>query len=1442
MRVKDLSLPRFMAVPLCLFLVSLTAWAQTPSAQSRIVETINENARITLSGNTHPLAQARFDQGPAAPDLPMARMLLLLKRNPAQESALQALLDAQQDPNSASFHQWLTPDTFGQQFGPSDQDIQTISSWLQSHGFQVSGISRGRTTIEFSGTAAQVLQAFHTEIHKYSVNGKDRVANASDPQIPTALATVVDGIVSLHNFPKKPAYHLAGVFSRFRATGQVRAVQAVQSGYTTPVGCGPTNCYFVGPYDFAAIYNLSPLWSATPTAIDGAGQGIAIVGESNINLQDVADFRNLFGLPSNVPNVVIDGPDPGLVPESETEAVLDVEWSGAVAKGATINLVIAQPTESTAGADLAALHAVDNNISPVVSESFLQCELFLGAAGNNFQDAVREQAAAQGITFLTASGDQGSAGCDFATDPPPQPAIYGLMVNGLASSPNGVAVGGTDFLNFGQSFNESAPSSYWSVTNDPHQASALGYIPESTWNSTCTNNIFVVFEYGRTPEASCNNAQAANWVETVAGGGGKSNCTAPTGTGASNCTGGYPKPSWQSAPGVPADGARDIPDVSLFASSGFVGSAYIVCEADQPPGHGSCSLGTPDYNFLGIGGTSVSTPAFAGIMALVNQFTQSGGQGNANHVLYKLASSALQVQSSCNSLLVPASTCIFNDISSGTIATACAPNSPTCTRSNAGDIYGVLSGYPAGAGYDLATGLGSVNIYNLVHDWSGPGISTSTTLSLNSGNAVNITHGQAVAFAIGVSPSGATGDVSLTGSPTSGKSVAMGYFALPAGDNLTGTTSSLAGGNSYQVKAHYAGDATYAPSDSAPVIVTVAPEPSTTLITIPVFNPSTGVETGNTPASVVYGSSFIARMDVGNAKAAVTFPMNPVCATLTCPTGSVTLSDSLSGASFGAFPLNSEGYTEDLSIQLTGGAHQLTASYPGDNSYQSSTGGYSIAVTPVATSIGQSFTLITPVVGTPFGASVIGYSQAIRGVAPTGTVTFYDGKTQIGNSGPISGFPAGYDPQFFASATLTVASGGARTISAQYSGDANYAASTTSTTLDALYAATANISVSPSTVNYGASVTTTGVVDTANPATNATLKPTGTVLVGASLSGNNISQVTTTTNADPSGNWQIQVSATAIPSGSEEFNLYYSGDSNYAPVTGYSNLVTVNIPDFSLGPAAGITIAPVAGQAGSAQVTVTPLSQIPSPVTFSVNPPIPVSGYTLTVTPQTINLNGSPATATISLTPTVTAPTNSIQSQVRLESLIGTGRGVYWPLSAATGLAALFLVAGPRRRRRYRIPLGLTTICIVLFVLGCAGGSSSSGGGGGGGGGGGPQPTTITLSTSSAKIGLNTPLPITATVTSASGKAITGNVTFYNFGTPFGSGYSPFPNGQYTFQGNIGELGIYQVTASYSGDSNNLPSTTSSPLIQAVTGSVSVMITGNTGVESHSVPAAIGLQ
>ena len=248
-----------------------------------------------LKGNTHPLARPEFDRGAAPDSLPMQRMLLVLKRGPDQEAALDALMEQQQDASSPNFHKWLTPAQFGQQFGPSDQDIQTITMWLQSHGFQIAKVSNGRTVIEFTGTAGQVQEAFHTAIHKYNVNGEEHWANSSDPQIPAALTPVVAGVNTLHNFPRQPMHHVGWrVFADPQQTGTPEPSNSSIHFRRSHCGVPGLNCYGLGPYDFATVYNVTPLWNATPTQIDGTGQAIAVVGESDITIQDIRNFRNYF--------------------------------------------------------------------------------------------------------------------------------------------------------------------------------------------------------------------------------------------------------------------------------------------------------------------------------------------------------------------------------------------------------------------------------------------------------------------------------------------------------------------------------------------------------------------------------------------------------------------------------------------------------------------------------------------------------------------------------------------------------------------------------------------------------------------------------------------------------------------------------------------------------------------------------------------------------------------------------------------------------------------------------------------------------------------------------------------------------------------------------------------------------------------------------------------
>src|ERR1035437_7539251 len=694
----------------------------------------------------------------------MLRMMMVLKRSDEQEASLEQLLKAQQASDSPNFHRWLTPVEFGAQFGPADGDLAQITHWLAAPGFEDLRVGAGRTVVEFSGTVRSVEQAFRTSIHHYQVDGKSYSANAADPQIPAALFPVVGGIVTLHSFPRHVNSHLAGAFARDGNNGGVtRFVPPPTSTRTAGATANPlytvpwngSTAYAVGPADFARIYNVSPLLSAA-TPIDGTGQTIAIVGETDIQVQDFVNFRQMFGLPLGVTtgpngtqylNVIHNGVAPGITSkDEEVEANLDTQWSGAVAPGATIDLVVSTSTETAAGIDLSAEYIIDNNLAPVMSTSYGQCELYMGTAANAFYNALYQQAAAQGITVLTSSGDSGGSSCNRNAY-----TLVGLSVSGLTSTPYNVSVGGTDFYMPGNA------STYWNSTNAPSTwVSALGYIPEVPWNLSCADPVLpATTQYaGMSPEQICDTVALIN---SGAGGGGRSSCTQSDGTNASSCVGGYAKPEWQTGPGVPADGARDVPDVSLFASSGLPGSSlfnffYVVCQQDLLPGTPSCSVNTQKPLFLGVGGTSASSPAFAGVMALVNQKTGSR-LGNANYVLYKLA--AEQNASACNSAIGSGSSCIFNDVTTGSIAIPCKPGTQDCVVATQGGVFGVLfgtlNGYPATIAYDLATGLGSVNVANLVNGWSGANPkSSSTALTLSSASAV---HGSPITATVTVTRS-----------------------------------------------------------------------------------------------------------------------------------------------------------------------------------------------------------------------------------------------------------------------------------------------------------------------------------------------------------------------------------------------------------------------------------------------------------------------------------------------------------------------------------------------------------------------------------------------------------------------------------------------------------------------------------------------------------------
>jgi len=956
-----------------------SATAQSAAIPARITQAIDETRMVQLKGNVHPLARAEFDQGAAPANLPMERMLLMLKRSPEQESALEQLMVDQYNAASPNFHKWLTPEQFGSQFGPADADIQTVTSWLVSHGFQVAKVSKGKIAVEFSGTAAQVKETFGAEIHKFVVNGEEHWANSSDPQIPAALAPVVTGFASLHNFHPKPMHHVVGEFSK-PVSGEI--VSNVSPQFTTSSGR-----FAIGPADFATIYNVQPLWNA---GTDGTGQHIAIIGVSNINLQDVADFRTLFGLPTNLPantpNVIIDGTDPGILTDgSETEALLDVQWSGAVAKGAQIDLVIAADTNDASGQILAVLRVIDYNLAPIMSLSFGACELQLGTNGNGFFNAVWQQSAAQGITVTVSSGDNGSAGCENFNANAPHSATTGLQVSGIASTPFNVAVGGTDFNDRGT---ESTYFNTGANPNDPTTlASAKSYIPETTWNDSCTNAVF-----GSNPETNCNSTVAANMaaVVTLGGSGGKSHCTTPSGTTPASCAGGYAKPLFQmlsGLTGMPADGKRDIPDVSLFASDGFNKSFYVVCEAAAVSGVSCNKSGA--FSFLAVGGTSVSTPAFAGIMALVNQGqatvpNPTPRQGNANFVLYQLAKTQYAAGTACNSVAspLPAAACTFNDVTTGTIAMPCTKGSADCTTNVSTDTKGVLSGFNTNAGYDLATGLGSVNVTNLVNNWSTglAALTPSTTiLTLNNASAVNITHGASVPVTISVTPTTATGAVSLVSTATTGQGV--DGFTLGANATVTGTTNQLTGGT-YTVKAHYPGDGVVGPSDSAPISVTVGPQPSLTIASIFADNKGTAFVPGTYPQT-----AFL-RADVGESP---TITGNFVAS------GTVDFVDRTTTTLASNVGISTESAAFTGPIVLNGGANSIVAKYSGDPSFNASNSAaltFNITPAVTTTNLTSSVTSVASGGNVTLTATV---NTTTHAAGPTGTVQFKNG------SGALSG-------------------------------------------------------------------------------------------------------------------------------------------------------------------------------------------------------------------------------------------------------------------------------------------------------------------------------------------------------------------------------------------------------------------------------------------------------
>jgi hypothetical protein len=994
--------------------------AQDPVSQARILEKVDESQLVTLKGNTVPAANAQNDLGPVRSSLVLTDVRLVLTRSPEQQAAFDEFVASQYDSTSPNFHRWLLPAQVGERFGPAQADIATVSQWLQSRGFSVAGVAPDRMTIRFSGTAAQVRSAFHTEMHRLMVRGQSHIANMSDPQIPAAMAPVVAGIKGLHDFRPHPLHKLGAQASLNNQTGKWQRISgagtSVKSltpnslaahpdfGITVGTGSSAYQIEDVAPYDFATIYNVLPLWNSS-TPINGTDQVIAVAGTSDLTLADVATFRSIFGLPAGLTPVEVKGAnglDPGVCTSTDptqpcnindlTENTLDVEWAGAVATGAQIVLVtsgIQSATDDTVydSSDYIVQNA-GVSTSPVANAHILSlsyglCELAEGTSGNTAYNNLWQTAATEGIAVIVPTGDAGSAACDQGLDSASTPyeAQYGLSVSGLASTPYDTAVGGTD-LNWG-----TTPSPYWNATNSTGDASAAGYMPEVVWNDTCTNPQTIAFLQnqvvpalqgaGYSPtnptdaESSCQfvitwyqtvstefGVDISGFVDVAGAGGGVSSCTSSDGQTVASCTGGYAKPAWQAnIAGIPTDGKRDLPDVSLFASNGILGSAYLICVSAA----GSCTYSTTTEPVAQeVGGTSVGAPAMAGIVALINQ--RNGVQGNPNAELYALA--AKQTYSTCAAETgKTTSSCYFNDIDTGTIAMPCQAGTPNCTAIHSGDTVGVLPGYNATGGFDLATGLGSPNVANIVNAWV---TTTGATTSSITENPSATTLFADVALTV-------TGSVATAGStePPTGNVVVSGggYTSAPASlsngsYSVTIPASSLAAGSD-TLTATYAGDLFYAPATA------------TATVTVNKLTPG-GISV--TPGATSIPSS--ATLTVTGSVAASTGGPTPAGTVILSGGGYTSSATTLSGGNYSiSIPAASLGV----------GADVLTATYGGDANYLAATNSATVTVSssfaltataPAAVTRGSSATSTVTVNSKDSYAGTVTFTCALNSGGP----------------------------------------------------------------------------------------------------------------------------------------------------------------------------------------------------------------------------------------------------------------------------------------------------------------------------------------------------------------------------------------------------------------------------------------------------------------------------
>ncbi|WP_420238948.1 S53 family peptidase [Telmatobacter bradus] len=781
------------------FLLAGVSLLSAQAVANRIQENISSLSTVAIAGSTHPRAQAANDAGRMDPSTRLQGITLQFSLTSAQQAALDQLVEEQQTPGSTNYHKWLTPAQFASRFGMSDNDLAQVESWLEQQGFSVDSVANARTSLRFSGTVRQVEQTFNTQMHNYTVSGVSHFANSTNLSLPAELSGVVQSVRNLDNFRPHPHYK-------------------VRSNYTV----ASSGDYYMTPADVATIYDITAAYSAGYT---GAGQSIAVLGQSAVVTSDITKFQTAAGLSSTQAPTLVLVPDTGTAAYSsddEEESDLDLEYTSTIAKGATIYFVYTGSTSSSGVYD-AIEYAVDNRIAPILSISYGTCEPDLGSLTEyNSLNAYLEQGATQGQSIIVSSGDSGSTGCyqDYASGSVTT-AEKALAVEFPASSAYVTAVGGTEFPS------AYLTSTYWSTTNT-NGGSAKSYIPEQVWND---DSATYGSEYG-----------AAYAISS--GGGGVSGYT--------------PLPSWQSTSvtGIStatsySTGYRMVPDIALDASN--YNAPYLFCSSVVSSS--SCSSGfyssssdnESSLEAEAAGGTSFAAPIFAGMLAILNQAKNYDYQGLINTELYTLAANSSYYPATITSN----TSAPFNDITSG--GNYCNAGSSYCSTTN-----GAESDYATTTGYDEASGLGSVNLNNLIALWpanSDAAAATYGSTTTLSANTTTPTSGATDAITITV----ASGSSSSTTAPTGTLTVYVdgtletSTLALTAGTTTSTATYSFSSTTSgtHTIVAVYPGDSTYFPSTGS-VIVTIASSTTTTgSFTVTLASSSVTIKSGSSGTDTV---------------------------------------------------------------------------------------------------------------------------------------------------------------------------------------------------------------------------------------------------------------------------------------------------------------------------------------------------------------------------------------------------------------------------------------------------------------------------------------------------------------------------------------------------------------------------------------------------------------